>query len=88
MFKTQLFKLIDQADTIQCEGYEITLFGVMGAALRLAPDDDICWDFKDQEVAVINGSCIAETEPRGPHNLTDKVHLEFFVTRLIEEGDL
>lgn len=88
MFKTQLFKLIEQADAVKCDDYEIALFGVTGGVYELAYDDDIYWEFKDQEVAVINGSCIAETEPRGPHNLTDKVHLEFFVTRLIEEGDL
>lgn len=94
-FKATLFNLINAANIVEVDGYEIETASMIGGAngdpiMRCTCDDDNEWHFADQEVTVRNGICTVMTAPGDWDTGCEpfEASLEFRVHRSIGPGDV
>jgi hypothetical protein len=94
-FTTNLFRLLNAADTVIISGYTIESVQDVGTqdadgatVLRCEVDDDNEWHFVDQGVIVRNGVCTATTAAGDWTDEPTEVTLEFKVERMIDVSDL
>lgn len=87
-FETKLFRLLNAADRIVVDGYEIESVTYSPEDIaRLECDDDNEWEFKDQDVTVCNGVCQARILTSDADE-PEEASIEFSVRRMIGPEDL
>lgn len=88
-FVTKLFRLINAADRIVVDGYEIDDVNYLSdGSARLVCDDDNEWLLVDQEVTVCDGVCSARVLEATDTDDPEEATIEFSVRRMIGPDDL
>lgn len=88
-FEAKLFRLINAADRIVVDGYEIEdVEYLTDGSARLVCDDDNEWLVADQDVTVCDGVCDARILDAADTDEPDEATIEFSVRRMIGPDDL